>query len=94
MDEFSFATARSLAPQGITSKAFAPSFQTVSAVEGILISGCGSAVFVTVPPLVSSAAGSALACKTVGCALGAFTAGSTAGGFYCWFQQLALSQLV
>lgn len=56
---------------------FAEPFKAMSMVESVGLAGAGSAVFITVLPLVSSSVGAWLACTTAGCA----TAASATGGF-------------
>ena len=56
---------------------FAEPFKSISMFETAALAGVGSAVFITVLPVVSSSVGVWLACTTSGCA----AASSAAGGF-------------
>lgn len=77
---------------------FAEPFQDVSPLESVSLAGAGSAIFMTVLPIVSSGVGAWLACTTSGCAtfasaVGGFAAGSssaatTAGfGTYLYYKR-------
>lgn len=62
---------------------FAEPFKSISTFESAALTGLGSAVFITVLPVVSSSMGVWLACTTSGCAstataFGGFAAGSSA----------------
>lgn len=77
---------------------FAEPFKGISMIETATLGGIGSAVFITVLPLVSSSVGVWLACTTPGCvitstALGGFTAGSSSSsitigvGSYIYYKR-------
>lgn len=59
---------------------FAEPFKPISMLETATLAGLGSAVFITVLPVVSSSVGVWLACTTSGCATASTAAGSFAAG--------------
>lgn len=77
---------------------FAEPFKSLSTLETATLAGLGSAVFITVLPVVSSSMGVWLACTTSNCAatstaLGSFAAGSSASattvslGSYIYYKR-------